>query len=207
MVTKGNPMNNLDRIFSKDVEVFSRDYFDYLKVVLGRIETAAIRRFVETVLDARKRGSMVFFVGNGGSAATASHFANDLCSSANAHERPFRATSLTDNVSILTALGNDFGYDEIFVRQLRVQGKAGDVLVGISASGNSANIVKAFEYAKEVGIYTVAITAFDGGAIKTLADEVIHVPTGRNEYGPSEDAHMILGHLVTAYLMRAVRLG
>ena len=111
-----------------------------------------------------------------------------------------------DNISIITAIGNDFGYDEVFVRQLRTLGKTGDVLVGISASGNSGNLIKAFDYASTAGIKTVAITAFDGGKMKTLADEGIHVPTEPKEYGPAEDAHMVLDHLVGAYLMRYVLL-
>ena len=114
--------------------------------------------------------------------------------------------SLADNVAVVTAIANDFGYDEIFVRQLRVLGRPGDVLVGISASGNSPNLVRAFEYARSAGITTVALTAFDGGALKVMGDQGIHVPTGPKEYGPAEDAHMVLDHLVGAYLVRCVRL-
>lgn len=200
-------MNNLDRIFNMDIEDFSREYFDYLKRVLDGIDTASIRRFVEVLIDCRDRETTVFFIGNGGSAATASHFANDLSIGTNAPDKPFKVMSLTDNVSVLTALGNDFGYDEIFIRQLKVYGKAGDVLVGISASGNSKNLVKCFDFAADVGIQTVAITAFDGGIIKSMADYNVHVPTELNEYGPAEDAHMILDHLISSYLMRAVKNG
>ena len=91
------------------------------------------------------------------------------------------------------------------MRQLQVLGKEGDVVVAISASGNSPNLLKAFEYAKTAGIRTVAITAFDGGKMKTMADEGIHVPTGPKEYGPAEDAHMVLDHLIGAYLVRLVQ--
>ena len=84
-------------------------------------------------------------------------------------------------------------------------GKKGDVLVGISASGNSPNLLKAFDYARSAGIRTVAITAFDGGKMKSIADEGIHVPTEAREYGPAEDAHMVLDHLVGAYLMRHIK--
>lgn len=198
-------MNNIDRFFTPDPVAFAGAYLNYLQAVLQRIDTAAIGRLIETLLDARKRGATVFFIGNGGSAATASHFANDLAFGTNEYHQPFRAISLTDNVPILTALSNDFGYEEIFVRQLRVLAKQGDVLVGISASGNSPNLVRAFDYALSAGIKTVAITAFDGGKLKAMADEGIHVPTEPKEYGPAEDAHMILDHLVGAYLMRYVR--
>lgn len=198
-------MNSIDRFFSPDPAAFADAYIKYLQSVLERIEVKDIARFIETLLEARERGSTVFFVGNGGSAATASHFANDLAFGTNDYEKPFRVISLTDNVSVLTALGNDFGYDEIFVRQLRVLGRPGDVLVGISASGNSPNLIRAFDYANSAGIKTVAITAFDGGRIKTMATEGVHVPTGPKEYGPAEDVHMALDHLVGAYLMRYVK--
>jgi D-sedoheptulose 7-phosphate isomerase len=198
-------MNNIDRFFTTDPINFAGAYLNYLQSVLQRVDTTEIGRFIETLLDARTRGATVFFIGNGGSAATASHFANDLAFGTNDYDQPFRVISLTDSAPVLTALGNDFGYDEIFVRQLRVYGKKGDVLVGISASGNSPNLIMAFEYALSAGIKTVAITAFDGGRIKPMADEGIHIPTEPKEYGPAEDAHMILDHLVGAYLMRYVR--
>ena len=198
-------MNNIDRFYTPDPLAFAEAYIQYLQTVMRSIDPLEIGRFIATLLDARRRKATVFFIGNGGSAATASHFANDLAFGTNDYEQPFRVISLADNVSVLTALGNDFGYEEIFVRQLRVLGKQGDVLVAISASGNSPNLIKAFDYAVLVGIKTVAITAFDGGKMRTMADEGIHVPTGPKEYGPAEDAHMVLDHLVGAYLMRYVK--
>jgi len=200
-------MNNIDRMYTSDPVEFARAYLEYLQAVLRRIDPAEIGNFIRTLLDARERSATIFFIGNGGSAATASHFANDLSIGTNEYDKPFRAFSLTDNVPILTAISNDFGYDEIFVRQLRALGKSGDVLIGISASGNSPNLLRAFEYASSVGISTIAITAFDGGRMKALASQGIHVPTDLKEYGPAEDAHLVLDHLVTAYLMRYVRRG
>ena len=197
-------MNNIDRIFTPDPVAFASAYIGYLQSILQKLNTAEIGRFVETLLDARRRGATIFFIGNGGSAATASHFANDISIGTNSYDQPFRAISLTDNVPIITAIGNDFGYEEIFVRQLRVLGQKGDVLVAISASGNSPNLLAAMTYAKQAGIKTVAITAFDGGKMKSAADEGIHVPTEPREYGPAEDVHMVLDHLVGAYLMRYV---
>ena len=197
-------MNNLDRIFSKDPTAFASSYLDYLTSVLKTIDTREIGQFIETLLDARERGANIYFIGNGGSAATASHFANDIAIGTNSYDKPFRAISLTDSNAIITAVGNDFGYEEVFVRQLRILGQPGDVVVGISASGNSENIIKTFEYAKKIGMKTVGISAFDGGVLKNIADEGIHIPTGNKEYGPAEDAHMILDHLVGAYLMRIV---
>ena len=197
-------MNNLDRIFTKDPVAFAGAYLDYLTSVLKTIDAREIGQFIETLLDARERSANIYFIGNGGSAATASHFANDIAIGTNSYDKPFRAVSLTDSNAIITAVGNDFGYEEIFVRQLRVLGRAGDVVVAISASGKSPNLIRAFDYAKSIGIKTVAITAFDGGKIKQMADDGVHVPTAPKEYGPAEDAHMVLDHLVGAYLMRFI---
>ncbi len=198
-------MNNLDLIFTESAADFSQRYFDYLGQVLKAIDPKSIETFAKTLLDARERGATVYFIGNGGSAATASHFDNDLAIGTNSYEKPFRVVSLTDNQAIITAIGNDFGYEEIFIRQLQVVAKRGDVLVAISASGNSPNLIRAIEYASGTGIKTVAITAFDGGRMKQISDEGVHVPTGLKEYGPAEDAHMILDHLIGAYLMRLIK--
>lgn len=198
-------MNNIDRFFAADAAVFASRYIAYLSEVLRGIDVGEIKRFVDTLLAARERGAAIYFIGNGGSAATASHFANDLGYGTNCYDKPFRAVSLTDNQAVVTALANDHGYDEVFVRQLRVLGRPADVLVAISASGNSPNLIKAIEYAATAEIQTVAITAFDGGRMKQIAAQGIHVPTGAKEYGPAEDAHMVLDHLIGAYLMRLVK--
>jgi D-sedoheptulose 7-phosphate isomerase len=198
-------MNNVDRFFTPNPAAFAADYLDYLCEVLQRIDRAEIARFITTLLEARERGATIFFIGNGGSAATASHFANDLAIGSNDYIKPFRVISLTDNMAVITAIGNDFGYEDIFSRQLQVLGRKGDVLVAISVSGNSPNLLKAFEYARSAGIKTVALTAVDGGKMKSFADEGIHVPTEAKEYGPAEDAHMVLDHLAANYLMRVIR--
>lgn len=199
-------MNDIDRFFHPDAQTFAASYLKHVQDVLSRIDTAEIAGFIGALLDARERGATIFFIGNGGSAATASHFANDLTIGVNDYDKPFRVVSLTDNVAVLSAIGNDFGYDEIFVRQLRVLASKGDVLVGISASGNSPNLLKAFDFARATGVRTIALTSFDGGRLKGMADLGVHVPTAPKEYGPAEDAHMVLDHLIAAYLMRLVKL-
>ena len=198
-------MNRIDGFFTENIEQFSQSYFSYLKEIIDKVDLSEIKIFVELLLSARKSGATIFFIGNGGSAATASHFANDLAFGTHEHEKPFKAISITDNVSVLTALGNDYGYGEIFVRQLKVYAEKGDVVVGISASGNSKNLINAFNYAKSSGIKTMALTAFDGGQMKVIADNCIHIPTEDKEYGPAEDVHMILDHLISSYLMRILR--
>lgn len=198
-------MNNLDQIFTKDAVIFASAYFEYLGEILKKIDPQSIDSFIQTLLKARQRGASIFMIGNGGSASTASHYANDLTIGTHSYEKPFRVVSLTDNQAVISAIGNDFGFEEIFARQLQILGKKGDIVVAISASGNSPNLIRAFEYAKKAGIRTVAITAFDGGKMKTMADEGIHVPTQDKEYGPAEDAHMVLDHLIAAYLLRLVK--
>jgi D-sedoheptulose 7-phosphate isomerase len=198
-------MNEIDRIFTMDAAGFAASYIEHHCKVMRRIKVEEIAAFIAALLDARERGATIFFVGNGGSAATASHFANDLAIGTESYKKPFRALSLCDNQAVITAVANDTSYDEIFERQLMVLAKAGDVLVGISASGNSPNLVRAFQYALEHDIGTIAITAFDGGKMKQMAVSGVHVPTEPKEYGPAEDGHMMLDHLVGAYLMRAVK--
>ena len=200
-------MNRIEQLYRDHplAPAFARGYLDYLREVLLRLDAAAIARFIDTLLAARERGARIFFLGNGGSAATASHFANDLAIGCRGGAKPFRALSLTDNLSMVTAIGNDCGYDEIFIQQLQAQVVPGDVVVAISASGNSANVIKAVEYAKGVPAVTVALTGFDGGRLKQVASLVVHVPTDKGEYGPVEDVHLILDHLVSSFLANLCR--
>jgi D-sedoheptulose 7-phosphate isomerase len=200
-------MNRIEQLYRENplAPAFARGYLDYLQEVVRQLDVEAIARFIDTLLAARERGARIFFLGNGGSAATASHFANDLAFGCRKGSKPFRALSLTDNLSMVTAIGNDCGYEEIFYQQLRAQVVPGDVVVAISASGNSANVIKAVHYANGVPAVTVALTGFDGGRLKQVASLVVHVPTNKGEYGPVEDVHLILDHLVSAFLANLCR--
>lgn len=198
-------MNQLDSFYDSNIEVFSKNYFNYLASVLENIDTSTISDFVNILLEARNIGSAIFFAGNGGSASTASHFVNDISIGTNTYKKPFRAISLNDNTPVFSAISNDFSYDDVFLRQLMVLSKPGDILVGISASGNSKNLLDAFKYANANNIITVGITAFDGGKLKDLSRLSVHVPTNDKEYGPAEDAHMILDHLIGSYLIRYIK--
>lgn len=184
---------------------FARGYLAHLSKTLASLDIDAIASFVEILLEAREAGSTVFFLGNGGSAATSSHFANDIAVGTRSIGKPFRAVSLTDNAAVLTAIANDYSYDDIFVLQLKYQLRPGDVVVGISASGNSPNVVKAIEFANTEGAHTVGLTGFDGGLLRQLVTISLHVPTGKGEYGPVEDAHMVLDHLVGGFLLQVCR--
>ena len=202
-------MNKIDQLTERhadDPAAYAREYLDYLASCFAAIDQDALARFVNLLLASRESGHAVFFIGNGGSAATASHFANDISiGTRTGDEKPFRAISLTDNVAVMTALANDEGYDRMFVDQLKVQMRDGDALVAISASGNSPNVIAAVEYAKSRGAQVVGLTGFDGGKLKDLSDIKLHVQTDKGEYGPVEDIHMIFDHLVGSYLNAAVK--
>lgn len=184
---------------------YIKKYFEHLSEILQRIDHAAIAQVIELIIQARNQNRNIFFIGNGGSAATASHFANDLAIGCRAKLSPYRVISLTDNNAVMTAIANDFGYEQLFVKQLEAVYRDGDLLVAISASGNSANVLNAVEYVKARGGTTIGLTGFDGGKLKRMVDYALHVPTQKGEYGPVEDVHMIFDHVIGTYLMYSCR--
>lgn len=166
------------------------------------IDVAAVCRAVEILRTARDRGSTVYIAGNGGSAATASHLANDLGKATKVSgQRPFRVLALTDNVSWLTALANDEGYDRVFAGQLENFASEGDVLIVISASGNSPNLVAAVQNARAARVVTVGILGFDGGVLKESVDEALWIESELGLYGPVETAHAVICDLLSTCLI------
>jgi D-sedoheptulose 7-phosphate isomerase len=201
---KVNNMNNLKTMFSQSGgrEDYFRLYFSYVNKLLMDLDANAINNVIDCFLTARKNRKTIFFAGNGGSATTASHFAQDLGEVGRKSKKPgFRTLSLTDNISLVTAIGNDYGFDKIFIIQLLELFSPGDVLVAISASGNSPNVINAVEFAKNAGGKTIGFIGFNGGKMKNMCDHIIHVKTEIGEYGPVEDVHMIMDHLITSYLI------
>lgn len=202
-------MNKIDELTDRhagDPAAYARAYLDYLAECFASIDCDQVAAFVDLLIKARDQGRAVYFVGNGGSASTASHFANDIgIGTRTGDGAPFRAISLTDNVPVMTALANDEGYERIFVDQLRVQMADGDDLVAISASGNSPNVIAAVDYAKGRGATIVGLTGFDGGKLREKSDISLHLDTRKGEYGPVEDMHMIFDHLIGSYLGAIVR--
>ena len=153
-----------------------------------------IEQFCDVVIDSLNRGNKVIFCGNGGSAADAQHLTAEFTGRFFLERRPLPAIALNTNVSAITAIANDYGYDEIFLRQTQALAQTGDVLVGISTSGNSKNIVKAFEYANSIGVTTVGFTGKSGGKMKELADILINVPS---DCTPRiQEAHITIGHIM-----------
>jgi len=198
-------VSNIERIFkeSTDVHQFTKGYFNHLFKLLNEIDTNTITAFADEMENARRDENTIFFIGNGGSASTASHMANDFGTDIRkkgGSELPFRALSLTDNNAVMMAIANDDGYDNLFVNQLRIHYRTGDKLVAISASGNSPNIVSAAEWVKERNGVVMALVGFDGGKLKDISDVVIHVNTVKGDYGPVEDVHMIMDHLLANWL-------
>ena len=178
---------------------FSNNYLEYLTELISQLDRKAIGNFADLLLRSRDSGSTTFFLGNGGSASTATHFVNDISFGSRQFKKPFRAISLCDNQAVITAIANDEGYENIFLQQLQTLAKPEDTIVCISASGNSKNLIKAIEYAKDNNLYIVGLTAFDGGYLKANCDLNIHIPTKIGEYGPAEDLHMIVCGLIGSY--------
>ena len=181
-------------------------YFCYLSSILESLDTAVIEQIIDTLIQAAEKGKTIYLIGNGGSAATASHMANDLTMGAWLPDYPpFRVISLTDNVPVMTAIANDIDYDALFTHQLRTLVQENDVLIAFSVSGNSANIVNAVELAKERGAKTIGCCGFDGGKLQDISDICFFIPSERGEYGPVEDVMMILDHVIHSYIMLSRR--
>lgn len=173
------------------------DYLTTLSQVLAELPREPLARITDLMVSAGRAGKTIFIVGNGGSAATASHLACDLAKTATVAGHPrLRALALTDNVPLLTAWGNDAAYEVIFAEQVRTFAQPGDVVIAISASGNSPNVLAAANAAHMMGALVIGVTGFGGGRLRALSDVCLVVPS--HEYGPVEDAHMILVHAVTA---------
>ena len=178
---------------------FAQEYFEGVKRSLDGISEEQIRRIVQILIEARRKNSRVFLFGNGGSAATASHFACDLGKGTiEDGASRFKVAALTDNVPLITAWANDTTYAGIFAEQLVNLVEEGDVVIGISGSGNSENVVQALHLANNLSATTIALTGFDGGRVKEEAKECVIVPCDCMEQ--IEDIHLILCHAIASYI-------
>lgn len=176
-----------------------KQYLGEVQRVLGMLPMERICEMVDVLLSANYVGNTIFIVGNGGSAATASHFACDLAKGTITPGRPrFRVAALTDNVPLMTAWSNDVAYEDVFAEQLRNLIRRGDVVVAISGSGNSENVLRAVDLACQVGGITVGLSGFSGGKLSGLVDVPVVVPCDR--MAQIEDVHMTLCHLVCSVL-------
>lgn len=186
--------------YTKDIAA----YFEREKKVLDAIDKVALSQVMNILEDVRLDGRQIFIMGNGGSAATASHYCCDFNKGISIHkDKRYRMICLSDNIPTMMAYANDMSYADVFVGPLQNFYNEGDVVIGISGSGNSGNVVKAMEWAKAHGAITIAFTGYDGGKLKQLAEYGVHVPV--DDMQITEDLHMILDHCMMKILCKACK--
>ena len=182
-----------------------KNYIIGLQKTMDQLPHQLIAEVIDELHDARLKGNQVFIMGNGGSASTASHFVCDLAKNTRKEGLPhFRVIGLTDNMAIFSAYANDEGYENVFSQQLANLVKPGDVIIGISASGNSKNVLNAIEEAQKHKVKTIAFTSFDGGVLGQMVDINIHVKSNIIEY--VEDIHLMLEHMIVKTIKDQVQL-
>lgn len=184
---------------------FSKGYCDYLITLLQQLNHNQMVECFQHMEDARQNGNTIFVIGNGGSASTASHIGNDfglavLKKTNKSVNKSYRVLALTDNMSVISAIGNDSTYNDIFLDQIKVHFRAGDKLIVISASGNSPNLVVATEWFKQQGGTVIGWLGFDGGKLKDLVDLPIVISSPKGEYAPVEDMHLIINHIIVTWM-------
>lgn len=187
---------------------FISKYFEELKKIFNRINKKDIEDITDIIYKAYANERTIFILGNGGSASTASHFACDLGKGTlsrvyDPHEKRFRVVSLTDNIATISAYANDLSFDDIFIQQLRNLVHKGDVVIAITGSGNSKNVVKAVKHAREHGAITIGLLGFEGGKVKKFLDKYVIIPS--DHYGRIEDVHLILEHTITDYIRTKIK--
>lgn len=177
------------------MQTYINEYINAQKTALDSIPVDQVAELITKFKQAWAEDRQIFVFGNGGSAANASHFITDLGKGASDKmSKPFRCLSLNDNTPWMTAIGNDYNYDEVFMRQLMNYGRAGDLILALSVSGNSPNLVKAFQWAKGNGLYTVALVGAKRGKLADIADLVLAADS--THYGRVEDVHMGICHII-----------
>ena len=170
-------------------------YFEHLQALMNRLDLAEVEAAIELIRSAGQEKRKILVCGNGGSALTASHYINDWNKMAFLSTgTPFRGTCLSDNMGLMTAYSNDISYDDVYSEQLKNLMDPGDLVIAVSGSGNSENVVRALEYANGAGGVTLAISGYDGGKIKQLAQHSLRVPSFDMQL--CEDLHFIFGHMV-----------
>lgn len=183
----------------KDYTTDIAAYFEKEKRSLDLIDKASLSQLINLLENAREAGRQIFVMGNGGSGATASHYCCDFNKGISlSKEKRYRVICLNDNIPTMLAYANDLGYEEVFVGLLENFFNPGDVVIGISGSGNSPNVLRAIQWAKEHNGCTVGLTGYNGGALKRIAQYGVHVPV--DDMQITEDIHMVLGHCIMRVL-------
>ena len=191
-------------IFTAMTGIFA-NYAERLTEQLGAFDWGPVAKLGQELFDVWHQSGQVFLCGKGGSAGNAVHLANDFLYGVSSHvEAPgLRVEALSANSAVLTCLANDIGYDEVFAEQIRVKGNSGDILIVLSGSGNSENVVKALDTAKGRGVKTFAILGYSGGKCLSSADVAIHFPV--DDMQIAEDLQLIVGHMCMQYLYKKIR--
>ena len=185
--------------YNELIETYLEQEIDILK----RIDVSAVNEVLNLLEAGMKREATIYVFGNGGSAATASHFQNDFNKGVSEHiDKKFRFLCVNDNIATIMAVANDIGYEEVFRFQLQGKIKKGDILMAISGSGNSPNVINAVEYGKKQGCKVVGLTGYSGGRLKELSDISLHVPI--NSMQITEDVHMIFNHLMMSVFYKSM---
>lgn len=180
------------------------DYFGRVSETLQHIDNESVTGLVKLLLKARAEERMIFIFGNGGSAATASHVTGDFLKGISyGLDKGFRVVCLNDNISGMLAISNDLTFEDIFIEQLKIFLRKDDIVIGISGSGNSANVLRAIEYANSLGAFTVAFCGYKGGKVKNIARHIIHVPIQDMEI--TEDIHIIIFHAIKQVMMKELK--
>ncbi len=183
------------------MQTLIKNYLDKLSGALSQPAVDAVEQLADSLLNAWREGRAVYLCGNGGSAANAIHLANDFIYGAGVNVgRGLRVEALSANPAVLTCLANDIGYGQIYAEQLRVKGKAGDLLIALSGSGNSENVIKAIEVGNALGMTTFAILGFSGGRCKEIVRKPIHFTV--DDMQIAEDLQMVVGHLCMQWLSK-----
>lgn len=182
-------------------QAYFQAYTNRLNELLNVLDQDAIAATIDAIEACSRNGNTLFSMANGGSSASASHLVNDLVAGAYLDDHPkLRTLCLSDNIATVTALGNDAGFDHIFSHQLRVHMRPGDVVLAMSVSGNSENLIQAVDYANANGATTIGYAGFDGGRLAKQCKISVVIPSTKDEYGPVEDVFNILGHVVMTYI-------
>jgi D-sedoheptulose 7-phosphate isomerase len=172
-----------------------------LSNLYDQIDYDVLEKIVSLIVESYKNNKTIYVAGNGGSAATASHYQVDFGFFVRYFKKKrIKVRSLTDHSPLITAIGNDNGYEQVFTQQMQDHFNEGDLFIAISASGNSMNLVRGAEYAKELGGTSIGLVGFEGGKLKDACTLCLFTPNPKGDYGPIEDLHMMLGHMLVSFL-------
>lgn len=198
-------MSKLSSIYkkTKSFPEFCESYFDYLCKIRKNFDFNQVDLIAKQLIKAKEKGSTIFVAGNGGSASTASIMANDIGFDFNkrsSSKEPIKILSLVENTALISAIGNDLGYENIFLEQLKIHYRFGDLFIAISASGNSGNLIKASKWVINNGGEAFGLLGFDGGELAKICNNSIIVPANKGDYGPVEDFHLVINHFLAFWL-------